>query len=67
MTDKYKNNYKVFMDTINTLKNSQGYYGRLYNTITNMSVKDRLKFKKHINGLDTEFKNSVDVILFIEG
>lgn len=67
MTNKYKNNFKVFTRTIKTLSNSQGYYSRMWNNIKSKSYSKLKNFRNVLNNIDIEFKDSVDVILFIEG
>lgn len=34
---KKRNNYKILFNTIKMLSNSQGYYGRLFNSLINMN------------------------------
>ena len=55
-------NYEFFYNTINSLSYSQGSYGRLLRAINNL---DEDEIQDLINQLP-EFKDTVDVILFIE-
>ena len=59
---KKQNNYELFLNTIKTLSNSQGYYGRLLNTLINMDEDERLEL---INNLPT-FNDTVDVVMWLE-
>ena len=56
---KKKNNYELLFNTAKSLSNSQGYYGRLLNTLINMDEDERLEL---INSLPT-FNDTVDVIM----
>lgn len=50
------------MDTIKTLARSQGFYGRLYNSIENSDNKDAaLAYLENQN-----FRDSFDLIMFFE-
>lgn len=55
-------NYEFFYNTIKSLSYSQGSYGRLLRAINNL---DEDEIQDLINQLP-EFKDTVDVILFIE-
>ena len=60
-----KSNYEMFVDCVNTLKNSQGFYSRLANDLNNM-YKDQIEeLKEYLNSLP-QFKDQVDVVLFLE-
>ena len=59
---KKQNNYELFFNTIKTLSNSQGYYGRLLNSLINMNEDERLEL---INNLPI-FDDAVDVIMWLE-
>ena len=59
---KKQNNYELFFNTIKTLSNSQGYYGRLLNSLINMNEDERLEL---INSLPT-FNDVVDVVMWLE-
>ena len=59
---KKRNNYELFFSTIKTLSNSQGFYGRLLNTLINMHEDERLEL---INNLPI-FKDPVGVIMWLE-
>lgn len=59
---KKQNNYELLFNTIKSLSNSQGYYGRLLNSLVNMNEDERLEL---INNLPT-FKDTVDVVMWLE-
>ena len=59
---KKRNNYELLFNTIKSLSNSQGYYGRLLNTLINMDEDERLEL---INSLPT-FNDAVDVVMWLE-
>ena len=59
---KQRNNYELLFNTIKSLSNSQGYYGRLLNTLINMNEDERLEL---INNLPT-FNDAVDVVMWLE-
>lgn len=63
MQDKRKN-YELFKNTIQSLSYSQGSYGRLLVDILEVE-KDKQEFQNLINRLP-DFKDSLDVIMFIE-
>lgn len=59
---KKRNNYELLFNTVKSLSNSQGYYGRLLNTLINMDEDERLEL---INSLPN-FKDAVSVIMWLE-
>ena len=59
---KKRNNYELFFNTIKTLSNSQGHYGRLLNSLINMNEDERIEL---INPLPI-FNNAVDVVIWLE-
>lgn len=59
-------NYEMFINTVNSLKSSQGYYSRLANTITEMDEVEKTRLKDTLNNLPQKFNDSVDVIMFLE-
>lgn len=61
-----KTNFEVFIETVEMLKGSQGFYSRLWNTISEMSDDELENAKEQLNNLDTKFKDSVDVVMFLE-
>lgn len=59
---KKRNNYELFYNTIKSLSYSQGFYGRLLNSLVNMNEDERLEL---INNLPT-FKTELGVIMWLE-
>ena len=59
---KKRNNYELLFNTVKSLSNSQGFYGRLLNTLINMDEDERLEL---INNLPI-FKDTVGVIMWLE-
>ena len=59
---KQLNNYELFFNTVKSLSNSQGYYGRLFNSLINMDEDERLEL---INSLPI-FNDPVDVVMWLE-
>lgn len=59
---KKRNNYELLFSTIKSLSNSQGYYGRLLDSLINMDEDERLEL---INSLPS-FNNAVDVVMWLE-
>ena len=62
MTSTKAQNYDLFYNTIKSLSYSQGSYGRLLREIDSLSEEDKQNL---INQLP-DFKDTVDVVLFIE-
>ena len=59
---KQRNNYELLFNTVKSLSNSQGFYGRLLNTLINMNEDERLEL---INNLPI-FNDAVDVVMWLE-
>ena len=59
---KKRNNYELLFNTVKSLSNSQGFYGRLLNTLINMNEDERLEL---INSLPS-FNDAVDVVMWLE-
>ena len=59
---KKRNNYELLFNTVKSLSNSQGFYGRLLNTLINMDEDERLEL---INNLPI-FNNALDVVMWLE-
>lgn len=59
---KKRNNYELLFNTVKSLSNSQGFYGRLLNTLINMDEDERLEL---VNNLPI-FNDAVDVIMWLE-
>lgn len=59
---RQRNNYELLFNTVKSLSNSQGYYGRLLDSLINMDEDERLEL---INNLPT-FNDAVDVVMWLE-
>lgn len=59
---------KEIMDTITSLAQSQGYYGRLLRAIRECQQNDPTAYARLTNELEAQnFRDPVDLILYIEG
>lgn len=67
MTTDRKTNFSLFIDTVKSLKGSQGFYSRLSAQIDAMDEVELQKLEDNLNSLPQQFNNPVDVILFLEG
>lgn len=63
---KFSNNWTMFRDTIYNLSHSQGFYSRLRAIIEDKSADELLEMENKVNNLDIEFKEPVDVVLYLE-
>ena len=61
-----KSNFQMFVDTVNSLAGSQGFYSRIASRLADMSEYELSELKEHLNGLDVQFTNPVDVVMFLE-
>ena len=59
-------NYTLFVETVNTLKSSQGFYSRLAADLAAMSEEDKEQLKEQLAN-QPKFNDSVDVVMFLEG
>jgi hypothetical protein len=55
-------NLRLFIETIKTLKSSQGLYCRLWNQVQELSLSDLKRLARQL----PNFNDSVDVILYLE-
>ena len=62
MTKTKTQNYDLFYNTIKSLSYSQGSYGRILREINNLSEEDKQNLVDQL----PDFKDAVDVVLFIE-
>lgn len=58
-------NFEIYMDTINRLKGSQGFYSRMAHAISELSESDLEVLKDEINELP-KWNGAVDCILYLE-
>lgn len=61
-----KTSFEVFIDTVKDLASSQRFYSRIYDALSTMSIKELDELKEMIN-YTYEFKDSVDVVIALEG
>lgn len=59
-------NWDMLVKVVNDLSNSQGFYSRLRRNIENLDEGTLEYNKNYINNLPQEFKEPIDVILFLE-
>lgn len=59
-------NYDILLQTIETLRTSQGFYSRLARDIEQMDDDGREQLKQHVNGL-RQWSGVVDCVLWLEG
>lgn len=59
-------NWDMMVETINKLANSQGFYSRLKRNIESLDEGTLEYNRNYINNLPKEFKEPIDVILFLE-
>lgn len=59
---KKRSNYELLFNTVKSLSNSQGYYGRLLNNLVNMNEDEQLGL---IDSLPT-FNDALDVVMWLE-
>ena len=62
MNETKKQNYELFYNTIKSLSYSQGSYGRILREIDSLGEEDKQKLVDQL----PDFKDAVDVVLFIE-
>lgn len=58
-------NKKEILSTIKMLASSQGFYSRLYANIMELKSNERGKFLQLLE--NQKFKDSVDLIMYLEG
>lgn len=62
LSEEQKNNWAILYDTVQTLSNSQGFYGRLLNKLNSLDVNEIIEITAKL----PKFKDPVDVILYFE-
>ena len=58
-------NYEIFLRTVKTLCNSQGFYSRLQRDINTWTEEEHENAKQSLNQLP-QWKDDLDCILFLE-
>lgn len=59
-------NYEILLQTIETLRTSQGFYSRLARDIEQMDNDGREQLKNDVNGL-RQWNGVIDCVLWLEG
>ena len=67
MTTATKTNFSLFMDTVKSLRYSQGFYSRIAAQIDAMDGLELQELEDNLNSLPQQFNDAVDVVLFLEG
>lgn len=60
-----KSNYEIFIDTVNTLKCSQGFYSRIARDLNEMSNEQKEEIKQQLNNLP-QWNDTLDCVLYLE-
>lgn len=60
-----KSNYEIFIDTVQSLKNSQGFYSRIARQLEEMSEEETEALRKQLNNLP-QWSDQIDCILYLE-
>lgn len=58
--------FEIFIDTIEKLAGSQGFYTRAYSTYLDMTEEEKINLENYIN-LNKKYNDSIDVIMDLEG
>lgn len=67
MTTATKTNFSLFIDTVRSLRYSQGFYSRIAAQIDEMDEFELQELEENLNSLDVQFKDAVDVVMYLEG
>lgn len=67
MTTATKTNFSLFMDTVKSLRYSQGFYSRIASQIDEMDELELQELEENLNSLEVQFKDTVDVVMYLEG
>ena len=67
MTTATKTNFSLFMDTVKSLRCSQGFYSRIAAQIDAMDELELQELEDNLNSLPQQFNDAVNVVLFLEG
>lgn len=65
-TTTVKTNYEIFIDTVNSLKHSQGFYSRIAAQLDEMSNEQKEQIKTEFNNLP-QWNDVVDCVMYLEG
>lgn len=65
-TTTVKTNYEIFIDTVNSLKHSQGFYSRIAAQLDEMSNEQKEQIETEFNNLP-QWNDVVDCVMYLEG
>ena len=65
MKTSQKTNYEIFIATVNSLKNSQGFYSRIARDLNEMPDEQREAIKNELNALP-KWNTTLDCVLYLE-
>ena len=64
-TQKKKTNYEIFIETVNSLKYSQGFYSRLARNLEEMDRDTKVSLEQTLNNLP-QWNDQLDCVLYLE-
>lgn len=76
MGNNYKNeklvqnakSFRMMLDTVKSLRHSQGFYSRLYEALIDKIENNREDLVDFLNNSELpKFKDSLDVVMYLEG
>lgn len=65
MQQTQKTNYEIFIETVNGLKNSQGFYSRIARQLDEMDKDTKVSLEQTLNDLP-QWKDTLDCVLYLE-
>ena len=65
METQVKTNFEIFVDTVNMLAGSQGFYSRLKRDMLEWTEEELENAKTGLNGMP-QWKDSLDCVLWLE-
>lgn len=65
MTTTQQTNYEIFCDTVNGLKNSQGFYSRIAAQLNEMTEEQKKEVAAELNALP-QWKDQLDCVMYLE-
>jgi len=60
-----KTNYQIFLETINSLKCSQGFYSRLARDVAALNDEGKKQLESELNS-QPQWNDTLDCVLFLE-
>lgn len=58
-------NYEIFIKTVNSLKNSQGFYSRIARQLDEMDKDTKISLEQTLNDLP-QWNGTLDCVLYLE-